>query len=866
MAHAGGTVAKGSARPAGRSAARPDAARPAAAAVPVLSLRRCACGGSCPRCRGDALRPKLAINTPGDAFEREADAAAEAVMSGAPAASPSPAPPLLRRCACGGSCPSCKQEKEEELQREDAGGGGAPGFAPPVVHDVLASPGRPLPRSTRGFMETRFGADFSGVRVHDDARAADSARAVDAHAYAVGSDLVFGAGRYAPGTAAGDRLLAHELAHTLQQGGFARRLQRACGVAAIGAPAGCTPQAAEWLSGYSSYRFDQNCDNLATGERTRMITDAPALPATIEVHGYASTDGDPTFNQNLSCARAKKARDLLVAPSPGGAALPAARIAGVFSHGATAGTAADRMSVVLAPPAPTPTPLPATVPTPGAGDFVIERVRTSRSSRIYFARGSHTLTTSAATAIAALRGSSPGPVRLVGYVSGDEPAALAQQRADEVRAALTAAPGALTVPSAVGNPAAMARASDYSEVRAVEVLTGSAAPQRDCAATDAQGHLLNPPVLACPTLDPDTWTAFNAAWPIAKDAMTQALAAVGATPNLPLVDRFFGNHDPSTLTALQTNLANLDAHVRRLDTITSCGDHCDTGKCAEGWIAYNSNVDAASSMTLCVPGFKELSHVNDQARNLIHESAHGTTPLGGPAAAGEGTKDVAYRHERILFQLSTADRLRNSDSYALFALFARQEHLTGIPGATPAGIAVPANDNLVGFSAPEEPVMRLALAKLEKRLTWATDKMAQTYGRADRVKAGTSTWTPGDAQTDRMTQAAARFPLTAPTATPTATDMDRLAAILERYRRMKSAVKRDLTATRVPTGVVSWTSGGTAWVAGSTLEAGPEFFRATPEDQVSILLENLARATRDVEAAYVPAYVSLAAWIHAQNP
>jgi hypothetical protein len=72
-------------------------------------------------------------------------------------------------------------------------------------------------------MESRFGADFSGVRVHDDARAAESARAVDAHAYAVGRDVVFAAGRYAPGTPAGDRLLAHELAHTLQDGAVLRR-------------------------------------------------------------------------------------------------------------------------------------------------------------------------------------------------------------------------------------------------------------------------------------------------------------------------------------------------------------------------------------------------------------------------------------------------------------------------------------------------------------------------------------------------------------------------------------------------------------------------------------------------------------------
>jgi hypothetical protein len=192
----------------------------------AATLRRCACGGSCPRCRGDALRPKLAINTPGDAFEREADRMADAAVSASPASPPSSsAPPALRRCTCGGSCPSCSEKKEEELHREDTGSGGTPGFAPPAVHDVLASPGRPLEAGARGRMEAGFGADFSGVRVHDDARAAESARAVDAHAYTVGSDIAFAAGRYAPGTAAGERLLAHELAHTLQDGAAALRRQ-----------------------------------------------------------------------------------------------------------------------------------------------------------------------------------------------------------------------------------------------------------------------------------------------------------------------------------------------------------------------------------------------------------------------------------------------------------------------------------------------------------------------------------------------------------------------------------------------------------------------------------------------------------------
>jgi hypothetical protein len=89
---------------------------------------------------------------------------------------------------------------------------------PPIVDEVLRSPGRPLDAATRAFMEPRFGHDFSQVRVHADPRAAKSARAVNAMAYVVGQDIVFDAGRYAPGRIAGRRLLAHELAHVVQQG------------------------------------------------------------------------------------------------------------------------------------------------------------------------------------------------------------------------------------------------------------------------------------------------------------------------------------------------------------------------------------------------------------------------------------------------------------------------------------------------------------------------------------------------------------------------------------------------------------------------------------------------------------------------
>jgi hypothetical protein len=89
--------------------------------------------------------------------------------------------------------------------------------APTVVRDVLRSPGQALDVHARAFFEPRFGYDFSQVRVHSDPSAAESARAVNAHAYTVGRDIVFDAGQYAPHSAVGRNLLAHELTHVVQQ-------------------------------------------------------------------------------------------------------------------------------------------------------------------------------------------------------------------------------------------------------------------------------------------------------------------------------------------------------------------------------------------------------------------------------------------------------------------------------------------------------------------------------------------------------------------------------------------------------------------------------------------------------------------------
>lgn len=171
-----------------------------------LLQRRCACGGAagmsgeCEECSKEkrfGLQTKFKVNEPGDIYEQEADRIADQVLA-------TPAHP-----AVNGTPP--------RIQRTSGQSNGQMDAAPASVDQALASPGRPLEPTLRQDMEQRFGHNFSQVRVHSGAAAEQSARDVNAHAYTVGHDIVFGAGRFAPGTHEGRRLIAHELTHVRQQ-------------------------------------------------------------------------------------------------------------------------------------------------------------------------------------------------------------------------------------------------------------------------------------------------------------------------------------------------------------------------------------------------------------------------------------------------------------------------------------------------------------------------------------------------------------------------------------------------------------------------------------------------------------------------
>jgi hypothetical protein len=173
----------------------------------ILQLQRTAGNQAVQRLiKSRALQAKLKIGQPNDIYEQEADRVAEQVMR--------MSDPVLQKCSkCGPDKRKFLQTKGSSEQALFTGGQNVP----PIVRDVLGSSGQPLDPITRTFMEQRFGYDFSQVRVHAGTTAEQSARDVNAHAYTVGYNIVFGEAQFAPETHRGRRLIAHELAHVVQQ-------------------------------------------------------------------------------------------------------------------------------------------------------------------------------------------------------------------------------------------------------------------------------------------------------------------------------------------------------------------------------------------------------------------------------------------------------------------------------------------------------------------------------------------------------------------------------------------------------------------------------------------------------------------------
>jgi hypothetical protein len=156
----------------------------------------------------DIIHAKFKIGQSNDKYEQEADRIADQVMR-------MPEPSIQRKPPC----PECMKEDEELIQTKQTNN-----QTPTVTSNIesginsLKGSGQPLPETARSFFESRFGTDFSQVRLHTDSKAAETAKSVNANAFTIGKNVVFGANQYSPMTFEGKHLLAHELSHVVQQG------------------------------------------------------------------------------------------------------------------------------------------------------------------------------------------------------------------------------------------------------------------------------------------------------------------------------------------------------------------------------------------------------------------------------------------------------------------------------------------------------------------------------------------------------------------------------------------------------------------------------------------------------------------------
>lgn len=193
--------------------------------LPLFRKASCSCGGGCPACQTESN--DLKVSQPNDPAEIEADQIADRIMrmsidDAKPKSNLSNTSNTIHR-----KCDACEDEEEEAaetpLMRKEAFASAAPtpppDDTPLSIRNVLNSGGQPLDLQTRNFFEPRFGRDFSNVRVHTGSAAEQSARDVNANAYTVGHNVVFGARRFEPASYEGRRLIAHELTHVVQQSG-----------------------------------------------------------------------------------------------------------------------------------------------------------------------------------------------------------------------------------------------------------------------------------------------------------------------------------------------------------------------------------------------------------------------------------------------------------------------------------------------------------------------------------------------------------------------------------------------------------------------------------------------------------------------
>lgn len=779
--------------------------------------------------RSGVLQAKLRISQPGDKYEQEADRVAEQVMK-----IPEPVVQLKRRCPFAKKS-SCK-EKEEILHKKELSGETTQSM-PAVESQIgnLRGGGQPLPESVSAFFEHRLGYDFSRVRVHTGRDAEQSARDLNAAAYTVGNDIVFAGDRFEPGTLEGRKLLAHELVHTIQQGGSDAVVHRVCDPALL---AGRTnpiffPHEATILDVFHGVRTltQSLVPRIAVGLFQQALVD---LGYNLGTYGPNGDGVDRKFGPDTVSG----ITDFQTTEAITGAT------AGVLDQ-PTLKCLDDKRTQLPVQPHQTGTVTPADVQVSG-------QQTGGRDEDIFFDRGNSTLDVDDKAKIGRLltRAANPlkgCPITLEGFISEDElvefGANLATDRINAVSAEFAAQhhddPGLnctnpvppLRTPLPL--PAASSGVSTYRSRRKVEVVpAGQASTTAPCLPGSPIHRALTAPentVLTSAIDQAVTWmnTAIGELTPGDPEGDSALTAYFGGTGRR--------NNIKSNLTTWRNHLNTVVRTNNRHGT--QCNATCRTA------IAFNNGAGAGAQITLCPPFFQPISAhpaLNQDEKKafvIMHEAGHGSI----------STRDTGYGHTRLIEFLSSYPAIAqtNTDSYTLMVLC-----LNGFAGFCSAPTT---SDTVVGLSGTEAVNSRRGLAWLQSWLIWTKQDTSSLYGRMNIAReSGQGLRAISSYYADVYDVLVAAFNVRRPAGDPppTFSEQTTVAAVLDRLLPMERATAAGLTVEKD-------TSPASLWMPGPGRHvylANAYFLLTTDRERVEYLLPLIITANSQISSALEPRY------------
>jgi hypothetical protein len=668
---------------------------------------------------------------------------------------------------------------------------------PEQIRSDLGS-GQDLESGVRSRMERAFGHDFNNVRVHIDARAAQLSTRLNARAFTIGSDVGFGGGEYRPGTLSGDALIAHELAHVIQQGeeasssksilnnggGRADALEEDADVAAVGAVASA-------LGGFKSalVRFSKHAmPRLRSGLQLQRCGGSHDY----EIRGLSNENAPGSIffdlrSSDIEGSQQEKIEDLKSPP---------AQDLRLYSFISEDENIPPKKGKELAH---------------DRYEEVDKALRRNPNAHIGKQEP----------------GDSAHPVEDTTSSRGQ----WNYRRWRKVKVVPASQTSSGEKDCSGGGEQACSDASKFDDA------------QRNA------GPILQPAIDVLNTpLSEKAKQLLRTHFHTKADA-EHDMAAKVVQANL--------NKVKTHIEIQMTRIGTKGAKPADREPGHVCANECDSGCASPDMGAYNNGVDDKALMTLCdtkaSAAFMQQSDDKERALTLVHEGLHGVTidlPPGGTAPPGKGAIDFAYDWQRLISFLDTATALKNNDSYVLFVREANGEKPKIGPQTD--------DPEFIGdtfLSEGERKEVERTIAWLSGWLIWSQQEIASLYKTINEsTKAGR--WT-NPYYRGTMDSIADLFEMTKPPDPPTDKDQVKVAAIHDRLFPLSRLLFAPVELKKVERDSTHWGEGPTR-----ELSIGPDFFKEdkaarSPRSQLDLLATKLFEASPNISKGMRPKYLTM---------